>query len=137
MRFPELRFVCQNQKNEIYNFREVPDLQISKKVDVLWIYNIFLAFVICVCISFCFFGWTCLDHLGVILGSFWDHFGIMLVFGEPLLGFGGTQKRSGEPRGPGHNMISFKDNKNPIRQAWLGNHSGPNPTKGQGDCESS
>ena len=32
MRFPELRFFCQKQKNEIYNLRVVPDLQISKKI---------------------------------------------------------------------------------------------------------
>ena len=47
-------------------------------------------------------------HFGIILGSLWDHFGIILgsrrgdfgitlVFGEPLLGFGGTQKTFGEP----------------------------------------
>ena len=36
-----------DQEIEIYNFRVVPDLQISKKVDVLRIYIFFLIFVRC------------------------------------------------------------------------------------------
>ena len=35
-----------NQKNEILNFRVVPDLQISKKVDFLMIYMFFFGFLI-------------------------------------------------------------------------------------------
>ena len=35
-----------NQKNEILNFRVVPDLQISKKVDFLMIYIYFFRFFI-------------------------------------------------------------------------------------------
>ena len=44
MRFPELRCFCWNQKNEIYNFRVIPDLQISKKADLLMIYELFCFF---------------------------------------------------------------------------------------------
>ena len=44
MRFPELICFCQNQQKEIYHFRVVPDLQISKKVELLMIYMSFSLF---------------------------------------------------------------------------------------------
>ena len=37
-----------NQKNEIYNLGVVPDLQISKNVDFLMIYMIFIGIVFCI-----------------------------------------------------------------------------------------
>ena len=41
-----------DQKNEIYNFRVVPDLQISKKVEFLMIHMII--FVFCLSDLYCF-----------------------------------------------------------------------------------
>ena len=42
MGFPELRIFVRIHKNEIYNLGVAPDLQISKKVDLLMIYIFFL-----------------------------------------------------------------------------------------------
>ena len=53
-----------DQKNEIYNFRAVPDLQISKKLELLMMYMFFLfAFRYCFVVNDVFWGFGGLSSI--------------------------------------------------------------------------
>ena len=52
-----------DQEIEIYNFRVVPDLQISKKVELLMIYMFFLFFFHCFVMNEVFWGFQKLSSI--------------------------------------------------------------------------
>ena len=83
-----------NQKNEILNFRVVPDLQISKKVDFLMIYMFFWGFSF---FMFSFFYNIKPDPRGVAIPERTPS--IRGGLGLPMEMCGHSDGRKGNPRG--------------------------------------